>query len=96
MSARKRLTGLAEAKRLLVLQGDLHRTLLRIEGYALRERLADLAMVSEKSRRGRPLVLAGSVLAGILAVRRWRALLRWAPAAVAGYRCLNRLFAKPR
>jgi hypothetical protein len=95
MPARKGLNELVEAKRLLVLQGDLCRTLLRLEGHALRDHLAGLPGVRGMGEPGRPLVSAGVVVAGVVAVRRWRTLRRWAPVAVAGYRCLNRLFAKP-
>ena len=94
MSARQKLNELAEAKRLLVLQGDLHRSLLRLETDDLRERFAGLTTVREKLVSGRPLLVAGAVLAGVLAMRRWRTLLRWAPTAVAAYRWLRRLTAK--
>jgi len=85
---------LAEATRLLVLQGDLHRSLLRFESDALRERFAGLARAREKRVSPGPLLFAGTVLAGLLAARRWRTLLRWAPTAVAACRWLRRLTTK--
>jgi hypothetical protein len=94
MSARQRLNELAEAKRLLALQGDLHRSLLRLDGCALRARFASLSAARAKLEAGRPLLFAGAVLAGVLAARRWRTLLRWAPTAVAAYRWLCRLTTK--
>ena len=94
MFAGRRLKELADARRLLVLQGDLHRSLLRLETEALRERLAGLAGTRDPTWSGRPVWVAGAVLAGVLAVSRWRRLLGWAPAAVAAYRWFRRFAAK--
>ena len=94
MLARRRLSELAEAKRLVVLQADLHRNLLRLETDTLRERLAGLTGTRDKLWSGRPVWVAGAVLAGVLAVSRWRALLRWAPAVVTAYRWFRRFAAK--
>lgn len=94
MSADKRLTELADAKRLLVLQADLHRNLIRLEGEALRERFAALTAVGRTLEASRPLLFAGVALAGVLALRRGGALLRWGPVVIAGYRWLGRLLKK--
>ena len=94
MFSGQRLKDLADARRSLVLQGDLHRSLLRLETAALRERFAGLVAPRDSLLSRRPLWVAGAVLAGVLAVRRWRALLRWAPTAVAAYRWFRRLTAR--
>ena len=87
MSRRQRLSELEEARQLLVLQGDLHRALIRLEVRTLRERFTRLAAV----KRTHPLLFAGTALAGLLAARRWRSVLRWAPVVVPTYRWLGRL-----
>ena len=94
MLARRRLSELAEARRLVVLQADLHRNLLRLETETLRERFAGLTAARDRLWSGRPVWVAGAVLAGVLAVSRWRTLLRWAPAAATVYRWFRRFAAK--
>ncbi len=91
MSAGQRLKDLEDAKRLLVLQSELHRRLLRLEFDSLCDRFAGVSAVRRSLRGGRPLLLGGAVLAGLLAVRRWRGWLRWVPTAAAAYRWLSRL-----
>ena len=94
MLAGQRLKDLADARRLVVLRADLHRSLLRHEADALRERFASLAGTCSNPASGRPVWIAGAILAGLLATRRWRTLVRWAPTAVAAYRWLHRLTTK--
>ncbi len=92
MAAGQRLKDLEDAKRLLVLQSELHRRLLRLELHALGDRFAGVAAVQRGLRANRPLLLGGAALAGFLALRRWRVLLRWLPTAAAAGRWLGRLF----
>lgn len=88
MSEKIGLTGLAGRKRLLVLQADLHRTLLQAEALRLRARLSP---VREGVRVGRPWLLGVGAVAGLLAARRWRRALRWIPSGLAAWRWLRRL-----
>ncbi len=94
MSAGQRLKDLEDAKRLLVLQSELHRRLLRLEFDSLRDRFAGVAAVGGKFSAHQPLLWVGAGLAAVLAVRRGRTLLRWLPTAVAAHRWLGRLLAK--
>lgn len=86
MFAQARLRDLAAAKRLVVLQSDIYRGLVQVEGAALRERLAKVRTAREKVLANRPLLLAGAAVAGVLAVRHWRALARWAPSILTAWR----------
>ena len=88
MSAKRRLTELAERKRLLVLQADLHRALLQAEALSLRVRLNP---VRAGVRVASPWLLGAGAVAGLLAARRWRRVLRWVPARPAAWRWLRRL-----
>jgi len=85
---------MAAARRMLVLQGDIHRSLLRLETITLRERLGSLTTVPGKLAVGRPLLYSSTVVAAVLAARRWRRLARWGPVAVAAYRWVRRLSRK--
>ncbi len=91
MAAGQRLKDLEEAKQLLVLQSELHRRLLRLEIDSLHDRFGGVAALGRGLRGNRPLLWGGAALAGILALRRWRTLLRWAPTAAAAGRWLGRL-----
>lgn len=79
MHPREGLAGLQEAKRLLALQGDIHRALLRQEYAALRKRYGRLAGAPQ-TLSGSPVLLAGgAVLAGLLVSRYRRAWVKWIP-----------------
>jgi len=88
MAAQKRLNDLAERKRLLVLEADLHRALLRAEAARARTRLAWLNLGGGE-RRLSPWILVGSALAGLFAARYRRTLLKWLPTALAALRWFN-------
>ena len=60
MSAKRQLTGLAERKRLLVLQADLHRAVVRVECANARDRLAWLHQATNKVRAASPWLAVGA------------------------------------
>lgn len=76
MFAQRQLTELAERRRLLVLEADLHRSLIRLE------RLASLQAARTMVATNRPLLIAGGAVTGLLAMRHWRKLARWIPTAL--------------
>lgn len=86
MLSHSRLRELEAAKRLVVLQSDLHRQLLQMETAAWRERLTRAGVAIGGTTPSRPVLAAASVIAGLLAFRHWRALARWAPSAFAAWR----------
>jgi len=91
MFAEARLKELDEAKRLVVLQADVHRGLLQLESAVLREQLARLRSVGGTVTANRPLLIAGAAVAGLLAARHWRALARWVPSVLVAWRWWRRL-----
>lgn len=86
MFAKGRLRELAEMRRLVVLQSEIHRGVLRLEGASLWERFAFLGPVSGKLRSHRALLVTGAALAGVLATRRWRSIAGWIPAGLTVWR----------
>ena len=60
----------------------MHRSLIGLECENLRARLADLQAARERVAAGSPLLIAGGAVAGLLAMRHWRKLARWIPAAL--------------
>lgn len=89
MVAQTRLKELAERKRLLVLQADLHRAVLQAEVINARDRLAWVGQVREKLVGPWPLV--GGAAAGLLLVRKWRTALKWIPAGLSAWRWFRKL-----
>jgi hypothetical protein len=79
---KKQMTELAERRHLLVMEADLHRSLIGLERENLRSRLADLQAAREQAGNISPLLIAGGAVAGLLAMRHWRKLARWIPAAL--------------
>jgi hypothetical protein len=94
MSAQERLNELAERRRLLVLEADLHRSLINLERESLCARLAGLDAARERMAAGGPWVVASSAVAGIFAVRHWRKLARWLPAGLMALRWMKLLKAR--
>ena len=84
----KRLNDLTERKWLIVLEADLHRSLVELECANLRARL-DSARPGIRS--GGPWLLAGGAVAGLVAARYWRGVARWAPTALAAWRWVQGL-----
>jgi hypothetical protein len=84
----KELNDLAERKRLILLEADLHRSLIGLGASSL---WAKLDSVRAVARPGNPWLLAGSAVAGLIAVRYGRGLARWIPTALAAWRWFRRL-----
>jgi hypothetical protein len=84
MPAEKRLSELAERKRLLILEADLHRALLQAEAAHLQARLQWLAQAREKISGKAGWVLGSA--AGLLAVRNWRSALKLIPVGLTAWR----------
>jgi len=85
MAAQTRMNELAERKRFLVLQAELHRALLQAEMVNARARLDWVGQAREKLPGGL-WWLTGGAVAGLLALRRWRTIARWLPAGFAAWR----------
>ena len=82
MFPKQQLNELAERRRLLVMEADLHRSLISMERESLRARLAGIQAARERVAAGGPWLVAGGAVASLLAVRHWRKLLRWIPTAL--------------
>ncbi len=85
----QKLKELEEMQRLLIVQADIHRSILRVESAALRRRLNPVSVLGQKVTGTSPWVLLGAVAGGILAFRRWRASARWVPMALTAWRWLR-------
>lgn len=90
MPAQRQLTELQERKRLLILQADLHRALLRAECVSMHERLSWLNEARDKMRSASPWLAVGAVAGGLLAASRWRKLAKWVPTALAAWRWVQK------
>lgn len=86
MPAKRSLNDLAERKRMLVLQSDLHRALLQAECAALRDRVEGLNEVRKRARSASPWVMAGAAAMGLVAVWKGRKLTGMIPVAVAAWK----------
>jgi hypothetical protein len=85
------LKELAERKQLLLSEAEVRRSLIGLEFENLRARLAPLNEARERIAAGGPWLVAGSAVAGLLAVRHWRKVIQWAPLAVSAMRWLKKL-----
>jgi len=94
MFAQQQLNELAERRRLLVMEADLHRSLIGLERESLRARLAGLQAARERVASGGPWLAAGSAVAGLLAVPHWSKLVRWIPTALTALRWVQSLKGK--
>ena len=86
MSSTRRLDHLAERKRLLVLQSDLHRALLQAQFADLSERVHGLSQVRDRARSASPWLIAGAAAMGMFGVWRGRKLTGLIPVALAGWK----------
>lgn len=91
MPAASGMTELQVRKRLLVLQSDLHRTLIRAEGANLRAQLKWVREAGQKANALQPWLKLGAAAVGLLAVWRGRKLARWAPVALAVLKWARRI-----
>lgn len=99
----QRLRELEAAQDLLAVQSEAQRRLIRLEWDSLREESPWIGMlrraaggrtaVSSAQTAGRsPWVVASAALAGLVAVRKWRTVIRWLPTAISLWRWSRRLF----
>ncbi len=88
MSAEQQLNELAERRRLLVLEADLQRNIITLECENIRDHLRELQTARERATH-HPLFMAGSAAAGLFALRHWRKVARWAPAALSAFRWIK-------
>jgi hypothetical protein len=72
-------------------EAELHRSLIRLETENIRKRLAGLNAARSRLKAGGPWVAAGGAVASVLAVRHWRKLLKWTPAALTAWRWVSSL-----
>ena len=91
MLAEKRMNDLAERRRLLVMEAELHRGIIMTEADSIRSKLEMLAQARGKVYASKPWLAAGGVAAGLLAMRHWRKVVRWAPAALTAFRWVRKL-----
>jgi len=91
MSATPPVTRLAERKRLLVLQADMHRTLLCAVCVDARARLSWLNEVRRKARSAWPWLASGATAMGLLAAGQWRKPAKWISVALAAWRAWRKL-----
>ncbi|HZI31835.1 MAG TPA: hypothetical protein VFF11_05810 [Candidatus Binatia bacterium] len=91
MLAKQQLNDLAERRRLLLLESDLHRSVIRLECENMRKRLAGLNAARERMKAGGPWMVAGGAVASVFALRHWRKLLQWAPTALTALRWVKSL-----
>ena len=88
------MNDLAERRRLLVMEADLHRSLISLERESLRARIADLHAARERASSNSPWLIAGGAVAGLLAMRHWRKLAGWIPAALTALRWVQSMKSK--
>ena len=94
MFAQKQLNDLAERRRLLVLEADLHRIFIILEREHLRSKLAWIQQARERVTAGGSWLTVGGAIAGSFAVRHWRKLAGWIPAGLTAFRLLKKFKAK--
>lgn len=73
---------LAERRKLLVMEADLHRAVIGLERANLQLRLAKLRAARERLATNKPLLLAGSAVGGLLALWKGRKFVSLIPAAL--------------
>ena len=91
MPEKRQLTELAERKRLLVVQADLQRAMIRAECARVRARFNWMYEARQKAGAAGPWLALGAGALGILAARRWSNLARWIPTALAVLRWIRKL-----
>ena len=91
MCTQKQLNALAERRRLLALEADLHRSLILLERERLRSKLDWIHQARESVAAGGPWIAAGGAVAGLLAARHWRKLAKWIPAGLTALRWVKSL-----
>jgi len=93
MPEKSRLNELAEHRKLLLLEADLHRNLIALEVEKLRDAVTDLDSHRQQITSS-PWLLAGSTITGLFALRHWRQVARWAPAAITVFQWVKSVIKK--
>lgn len=88
------MNDLAERRKMLLLEADLHRSVIGLERVNIQTRLADLKKARERVAPGGPWLVAGSAVAGLFAVRHLRNLAVWIPTAMTAWRWMKSLTTK--
>jgi len=78
MLHQEQVIDLAERKRLLVVEAELHRNVITLECDQIQDRVSSLLNV-RKQLAANPWVVGGTTLAGLIAARHWRQTIRWVP-----------------
>jgi len=91
MSAPAPVNDLADRKRLLIAQAELHRQIILIERFRVQQRL-DLAR--DRLQANRWWLMGGVALAGWLTTRRFGSLLKLVPAGMGVWRLLQKYLAR--
>lgn len=91
MPAQQQLNNLAERRRLLLLESELHRSIIRLECENIRKRLGGLNAARERMKAGGTWMMAGGAVASVFALRHWKTMVRWAPVAVSAVRWVKSL-----
>lgn len=91
MLAQKQLNDLAERRRLLMVEADLHRGIIAMETENLRARIEWLGHVRDRVSLGKPWMAAGGVAAGLYVLRHWRKVIRCIPATFSAIRWVSKL-----
>jgi hypothetical protein len=90
------MNDLAERKRLLLLEADLHRNLISLECAQVRDRVKSLTSLGGLSKHlsslapTNPWVIGGTAIVGALAARHWGKAIKWLPAAFSLWRLLRK------
>ena len=95
MFAKKALSEVADRKRLLIAQSDVHRALLRAEWVRARSRWEGMVATGEKLRSS-PWLLVGGAVVGLVAARKWRSVLKILPVALTGWKWFKKMRSSAR
>jgi hypothetical protein len=94
MFTRQELERLAETKRLLVAQGEVHRSVLRLEAARWGDRIAQVRAIQQSLSAYRGIIMAAVAGAGLLLGTRGRSIFRWIPLGISLWRNLRKLWAE--
>jgi len=78
----ERLAEIERQQEVLQVQSDLHRQMLALEAASWAQRFAWVDSASQTVAGARWWLLPVAAVGGVFAVRKWRSLVKWAPAAL--------------
>jgi|PlaIllAssembly_1097288.scaffolds.fasta_scaffold397841_2 hypothetical protein len=87
----ERLAEIERQQEELLLQSDLHRQMLALEAASWAQRFAWVDSASQTFSGARWWLLPVAAIGGIFAVRKWRTLVKWVPAALSVWKWAQRL-----